>query len=155
MSAKRIYKRPILLLVAILSIGVTAIVIISVGVVIYPGAMKWTAPMLCPADQSDAHVVRTTVSTTDGTSTSFSLLCMGDRGDFTEAGTWMPTLLLTLWTWIGLVALSVALYVRFIVRHRRRAIDGPDRPVDAPPVDAPPVDAPVDAPPDLGPSPIS
>jgi hypothetical protein len=74
---------------------------------------------------------------------------MGDRGDFSEAGTWMPYLLLTLWTWIGLVVLSVLFYVRFIVRYRRRAIGGPDRPVDGP------VDAPVDAPPDLGPSPIS
>jgi hypothetical protein len=141
-SAGRLYKRPLLMVVAILSLGLSALVIVSVGMAIYPGAMKWTAPMLCPSDQPDAHVVRTTVTDTEGTSTSFSLLCMGERGDFSEAGTWEPYFLLMLWTWSALVVLSVLIYIRFIVRYRRKAAAGPtpgptDRPGLSGPQDAP------------------
>jgi hypothetical protein len=100
--------RLILVLVAFLAgLAVASMVIVAVGGVVYPGALKWTAPQLCPEDQPDPFVIRTTTQDSDGTSTSFSLFCMGERGDFSEAGSWRPLGLLVVWTYGALVALTV------------------------------------------------
>jgi hypothetical protein len=82
--------------------------------------MKLTASTLCPAGQPDPFVVRTTTTDSDGSSTSFSLYCMGKRGDFTEVGTWRPFGLLILWLWAVLLVLAVAFFARWAVRRRRR-----------------------------------
>jgi hypothetical protein len=75
--------------------AVAAIVVSSLMMVIWPGAMKATGPLLCPEDQQDEFVVRYDVQTSDGTGTNFTLFCMSDRGEFTEVGTWEPLLLMT------------------------------------------------------------
>ncbi|HEV7759931.1 MAG TPA: hypothetical protein VGO78_13115 [Acidimicrobiales bacterium] len=114
-------KRVVWTTVGVLALGVAAITVVSVGIAIWPGSMKLTAPVLCPADQPDPFVVRTTTSDSEGTSTSFSLFCMGDRGDFTEVGSWEPYGLLFLYTWAAFVVLSALLVVRIRWRRRRRA----------------------------------
>jgi hypothetical protein len=130
------------LLALVILLGVSAFTA-SMLMVVYPGSFKLTAPLLCPADQPDPFVVRYSYQTSDGTSTNFTLFCMGERGQFTEAGTWVPLALLTGFVTAGLVGATAALAVLAHLSRRRR----PDRPEGAP-VDAPvaPVDAPVDAP---------
>jgi hypothetical protein len=102
---------------AALAVGV--IVVETIGTVIYPGSLRWTAPVLCPDDQPDAFVVRTTVQNSDGSGTSFSLFCMGGRGDFSEAGTWKPLGVLFLYIYFGLLALAAAGWA-LVNRARRR-----------------------------------
>ena len=91
-----------------LGLAVGLLVVMSLGLVVYPGALKLTAPVLCPDDQPDAFVVRTTVEDSEGTSTSFTLFCMGERGQFTEVGTWQPLLLLFAGSYALLVMLGAA-----------------------------------------------
>lgn len=111
-------KRILVIVAFLVSLGVSAIVVVAVGGAIYPGSLKWTASQLCPEDQPDPFVIRTTTQGSEGTSTSFSLFCMGERGDFSEAGSWRPLGLLVLWTYGVLVALTVLV---FGVRRARRA----------------------------------
>jgi hypothetical protein len=106
--------RRILVVVAmLLGLAVADIVLVSVGGAIYPGSMKWTAPVLCPDDQPDAFVIRTTETDSEGTSYSFSLFCMGERGDFSEAGSWRPLGYLFLFTYVAFIALIVLFYLLF------------------------------------------
>lgn len=131
-------SRAVWAVVVLLILAVTAITVSSVGMAIWPGAMKLTAPVLCPSEQPDPFVVRTTTTTSDGTSTSFSLFCMGERGDFSEVGTWEPLALLFLYTWGALVALTLLLVLRIGWRRRRRsrALGAPD---STPPLEAGPI----------------
>lgn len=110
-------KRLFVILAFLVGATVPAIVIVAVGGAIYPGALKLTAPQLCPDDQPDPFVIRTTTQDSEGTSTNFSLFCMGERGDFSEAGSWRPIGLLFVWTYGVLVALAVLV---FGVRRARR-----------------------------------
>lgn len=152
--------RPRHLLIALVSLLVASAVTSSLLMVIWPGSFKLTAPLLCPADQPDAFVVQYTVQTTDGTGTNFTLFCMGERGQFTEVGTWAPLALITGFVTAGLVVLAAGLAVlAHLSRHHRPAPPGDD-PADAPvdaPVDAsfappsPPVDAPIVHPPIVDP----
>ena len=123
--------------VALLVLGVAAITVSSVGIAIWPGAMKLTAPVLCPSEQPDPFVVRTTTTDSEGTSTSFSLFCMGERGDFSEAGSWKPLGLLFLYTWAALVALTLLLVGRR--SWRRRRLDRLTAPEPTPPLEAGPI----------------
>ena len=109
-------KRAAIIVAALVSLAIADIVLVSVGSALFPGSMKWTAPVLCPDEQPDAFVIRITETDSEGTSYSFSLFCMGERGDFTEAGTWRPLWLLFLWTYGVLVAAS---YAGFVLVTRR------------------------------------
>jgi hypothetical protein len=102
------------------AIAVAVTIVLSIGTVVYPGSLRWTAPVLCPGDQPDAFVVRTTTTDSEGTSTSFSLFCMGDRGEFTEAGSWRPLGVLFLYTYGALLALLALLFLPVVRRGRRR-----------------------------------
>jgi hypothetical protein len=128
-------KRAIWIVLGVLVLGVAALTVAAVGIAIWPGSMKLTAPVLCSADQPDPFVVRTTTSDSDGTSTSFSLFCMGDRGDFTEVGTWEPFGLLILYTWGLFLALTALIVARIRWRRWRRGRD--EVPGPAPVADAP------------------
>ena len=118
--------------IGLIVLGVAAITVSSVGIAIWPGSMKLTAATLCPSEQPDPFVVRTTTTDSEGTSTSFSLFCMGERGDFTEVGSGKPLGLLFLYTWGAFVAVTVLLLGRRSWRKRRRA-----RPTAAPDTAAP------------------
>jgi hypothetical protein len=121
--------RAVFAFVGLIVLGIAAITVSSVGIAIWPGSMKLTASTLCPADQPDPFVVRTTTTDSEGTSTSFSLFCMGDRGDFTEVGSAQPLGLLFLYTWAGFTAITVLLLARRAWRRRRRTRTGAPAPV--------------------------
>jgi hypothetical protein len=109
-------KRALVVGAVVGGMAIVVIIVESLGTVIYPGSLRWTAPVLCPADQPDSYVVRTTVQDSEGTSTSFSLFCMGERGDFSEAGSWRPLGVLFLYLYLSLMALNAA----FLALYRRR-----------------------------------
>lgn len=133
-------KRAFWTVVVLLILAVAAITVSSVGMAIWPGAMKLTAPVLCSSEQPDPFVVRTTTTSSEGTSTSFSMFCMGDRGDFTEIGTWEPFALLFLSTWGAFAALTLLLVLRRSWRRRRwNHLDRITAPDAAPPVEAGPI----------------
>ncbi|HMG45576.1 MAG TPA: hypothetical protein VK611_29860 [Acidimicrobiales bacterium] len=105
-------------LAVLVGVAVAILVVLSIGLVVYPGAMRWTAPVLCPDGQSDSYVVRTTVDGAEGTSTSFSLFCLGERGDFTEVGSWRPLGILFAMTYGAVLALiAVGLAIAHVVRR--------------------------------------
>ena len=93
--------------------------------VIYPGAFKLTAPVVCPDDLPDAVVVRYNVETSDGQGTNFTLFCMGERGVFTEVGTWRPLAVLTLYFAGALLVVMIGLVVVGLFRRALGARAGP------------------------------
>jgi hypothetical protein len=95
--------RPLKFVLALsVTIGVAAFIALML-MVIYPGSLKVTAPILCPDDRPDPVVVRYDVQTSDGTGTNFTLFCLSDRGEFVEVGTWEPLGLLFLFVGVGMV----------------------------------------------------
>jgi Flp pilus assembly protein TadB len=94
------------------------------GMLIWPGEAKLTAPQLCPDGKSDAFVVKDEYETSEGTSIDFSLYCMGPRGETEEIGWARPWLVLTIGHVVLSVGLIVLLYVTAVVvgatRRRRR-----------------------------------
>ena len=104
---------------------VASIVTASLVMVIWPGSFKLFAPVLCPDDQPDAYVVSYSMQTSDGTSTNFTLFCMGDAGQFTEVGSWVPLALLTATIAAGWALLVLAFgTLAHLSRHHRPPIDG-------------------------------
>lgn len=84
----------------------------------------------------------------DGTAINFTLFCMGERGQFTEVGSWRPLALLMAFVTGAMVALGAGLGVlAHLSRHHRPGAAQPEDDPEGAPVDAP-EDAPVDAPPD-------
>ena len=100
--------------------AVMTTVILAVG--IWPGEAKLTAPLLCPDDQPDAFVVSDTYSVQPGeTTTNFTLYCMGERGQHTEVGFFVPFLLLTVLHGAIILALVVLFAGRGAMRRRGRS----------------------------------
>ena len=110
--------------------------LVLMGSLVYPGAMEWTAPWTCPDDQQDTIVVRDTYQTEPGeTSTNFTLYCLGERGDFTDAGFGKPMLVLIVFGVIALVAFVVVVNLINVIRAAIRAVrsrdtEGPPGPSD-------------------------
>jgi len=142
-----------------LLIGQAVIVLLAVSlpwIVLspFPGALKATAPLLCPDDQPDARIVEYHTDTGDGTGTSWTLVCLGPAGDLSEVGTWRPVAVF-LGAWLlALEALVLPAQLLGLVRRRRRhrrgptGPSGPSGPTDPPPSVPPqhrvPVGLPVD-----------
>lgn len=110
-------KRVLALGAVLLALAGVAALVTLLSIPLYPGAMKWTASSLCPADQPDPFVVRTEHTDSEGTSYNFSLFCMGERGDYEEVGVAAPAGRLFLWIYGGLVATVLALIL--VLRWRR------------------------------------
>ena len=109
--------------------AVMTTVILAVG--IWPGEAKLTAPLLCPDDQPDAFVVSDTYSVQPGeTTTNFTLYCMGERGQHTEVGFFLPFLLLTLLHGAIIIGLVMLFAGRSAFRRRRQ---GPEPALEPPP----------------------
>ncbi len=106
---------------------VATMVTIVTTLAIWPGEAKLVAPLLCPDDQGDAYVVTDTSTDSSGdTSTSFTLYCMGPRGDITDVGWGRPFGLLLGFHAGLLVALTAALSILgALLRRRRRRSAGP------------------------------
>jgi hypothetical protein len=97
--------------------GVMTTIVISMA--IWPGEAKLTAPVLCDPARPDPVVVRDTYSYRPGeTSMTFTLYCVGPRGDYDEIGVFRPFLVLTA-AHTTLIALAVVLFVIW-ARLRRR-----------------------------------
>lgn len=63
---------------------------------IWPGELKLLAPIFCTDAQPDAFVVADTTNPRPGeTATSFTLYCMGPRGDSTDVGFLEPFLMIS------------------------------------------------------------
>ena len=96
------------------------------GSLIFPGAMNWTGSIVCPDDQTTTIVVRDTYQTEPGeTSTNFTLYCVGERGEFTDAGFAEPVFWLTVW-FAGVMLVLTSLLRLWAWIRRSRA--GPDTP---------------------------
>ncbi|WP_084523600.1 hypothetical protein [Nocardia inohanensis] len=64
-----------------------------VPLAIWPGEAKLTAPMLC-SPATEPMVVSDTMHDSEGTSVNYTLYCVGQRGEFTDAGFALPMLIL-------------------------------------------------------------
>lgn len=82
-------------LVSAVSIVVTAaLVTILVAVVLWPGEAKLTAPLFCSPPATEPMVVSDTFHDSEGTSTNYTLYCVGERGVLTDEGSVLPMLAL-------------------------------------------------------------
>lgn len=104
---------------------VSGILTVILAFAIWPGEMKLTAPLFCDDDKPDAFVVSDTYSAQPGeTSTSFTLYCMGPRGEVDDKGLGGPFLVL----WLGHAALLAAIGGLLVIRTGRRHLNRePDR----------------------------
>ena len=96
---------------------------IIVSMAIWPGEVALTAPLLCDDARPDAYVVRDTYNVRPGeTSMTFTMYCVGPRGDYDEIGTFQP--FLVLWAAHTMILAAVALLGIAFVRLRsgRRAV---------------------------------
>ncbi|WP_280380350.1 hypothetical protein [Nocardia wallacei] len=69
--------------------------------VAWPGEIALTAPLFCADSYREPIVVSDTFHDSEGTSTNFTLHCVGDRGELTDEGFMLP--------WLTLVAAHTAL----------------------------------------------
>jgi hypothetical protein len=117
------------LLAALLSVG-------WLPLLVYPGILELTAPVLCPADQPDARIIEYSYTTHDGTHTNGTLVCLGPDGDLTEVGSWAPLGFYLVGLFVVSEAVVLAIQLLGIVRRRRRPPSpaGPPRPARVPPV---------------------
>ena len=105
----------------VIGLFVASMMTLIIAVAIWPGEAKLTAPLLCPDGQPDAFVVADTTQVQPGeTNTSFTLYCMGERGDVTDRGFALPFALLTAFHLVLLVLLIGVFSVRGALRQRRR-----------------------------------
>ncbi|MFE5285418.1 hypothetical protein ACFRAQ_10655 [Nocardia sp. NPDC056611] len=70
-----------------LAVGAFSIV---VPVAIWPGEAKLTAPLFCSAPATEPMVVSDTFHDSEGTSTNYTLYCVGDHGILTNEGFALP-----------------------------------------------------------------
>jgi len=114
-------------LVVLLSmVGGGMFLVTLLSTLVWPGQVKVVAPLLCPDDQPDAFVVADTTTSSEGTSTSFTLYCADEHGRTTDVGWFRPYVLVTLGYVVAAVALVVAVLAWRRLRRRRRAATPPD-----------------------------
>ncbi len=89
-----------------------------IPIALWPGEMKLVASYVCTNDQPDAMVVSDTTNVRPGeTYTQFTMYCVGERGDYTDAGLRRPLTLLGV-AHFGVLVLLVILRK---LRRKRRA----------------------------------
>lgn len=71
----------------ILAVGVPLFVAFWL-VLLHPGSLRWTAPLVCPDEQPDGFVINYEGEQYDGgrTPDHYTLYCMGEDGDYSNAG---------------------------------------------------------------------
>jgi hypothetical protein len=108
-----------------LSIGLlTGALSIVVPVAIWPGEAKLTAPVFCSAPATEPMVVSDTFHDSEGTSTNYTLYCVGDHGILTNEGFALPMLVML--TAHVVIVTSLVLLAKFINTGTEPV---PDRPV--------------------------
>ena len=91
------------------------------GVAIWPGELKLTAPLLCPDGKTDAYIViDSSQFPPNRTSYDLSLYCVGPRGNFENAGFAAPFFLLSAFH-TGLLCIAAMLFLLPAALRRRRA----------------------------------
>jgi len=110
--------------------GLVALFIAVMLMVSYPAALLLAAPRLCVDDKPDAFIVRYDVQTSDGTGTNFTLVCMSERGEVDEVGTWEP--LGYLFAVVAAVLYGLLFLLWFVGFVRRLLRGGSDPPGDPP-----------------------
>ncbi|WP_370328034.1 hypothetical protein [Euzebya sp.] len=103
---------------------------------LWPGEARLTAPLLCPDDRPDALVVARHERVVSATATDLTMVCVGPRGQVTDVGFLLPTLVLWVAHAVAMGAVLLlgigALVLRSrVARRRRRDRLGP--PATAPP----------------------
>ena len=99
---------------------------ILVAMAIWPGEATLTAPLLCDDARPDPFVVRDTYNVRPGeTSMTFSLHCVGPRGDYDEVGWTAPMLVLWAAHTAILLVLVGLVVARGRIRRSRRAVNEP------------------------------
>lgn len=120
---------------ALIALGVilftSGMLTMLLSMAVWPGEAKLTAPLLCDDARPDPFVVRDTYNVRPGeTSMTFSLHCVGPRGDYDEVGWAKPALVL----WAAHTAILLALVGLVVVLGRiRRGRRANDDPLSAPP----------------------
>ncbi len=117
-----------------LRIGVPLFIALMIAILlmaIYPESLGFGAPWLCPEDRPDPFVISYTTQTSDGTSTSSTLYCMGERGEFVEVGTWKPLLYLFGFVYAITLGLFLIWWLLGWLRRRRLEAAGTSPTADA------------------------
>ncbi|MDV8003948.1 hypothetical protein [Rhodococcus sp. IEGM 1318] len=102
-------RRIVPLVISVVMIVVVGIFAALLSSVIWPGQVAQLAPIFCDDPTSSAMVVSDTFTDGDGTSTNFTLYCVGSRGQTVDAGWLLP--FVVLW---GVYSLVLAIVVGVI-----------------------------------------
>ncbi|MGW6374601.1 hypothetical protein ACWFRB_00875 [Rhodococcus sp. NPDC055112] len=110
-------RRPVVawLLMWVIVIAASAGLLTLISSVIWPGQTLYLAPLFCEPPTGEAVIVSDTYASGDGTSTNFTLYCIGDRGQTIDAGWLYPFLLL----WGGYAAALVAVVGVVVISSRK------------------------------------
>ncbi|MEV4125727.1 hypothetical protein [Nocardia sp. NPDC049707] len=91
---------------------------IVVPVAIWPGEAKLTAPLFCSSPATEPMVVSDTFHDSEGTSTNYTLYCVGDHGILTNEGFALPLLVMLT---AHIVIVTTPDTARHIVQNQGRA----------------------------------
>lgn len=95
------------------------VITMIVPVAIWPGEAELTAPLLCASD-THPTVVSDTWHDSEGTSTNYTLYCVGPRGELTDEGYALPMLIL--FAAHVVVVMALALAANLVSRLRTRPV---------------------------------
>jgi hypothetical protein len=98
---------------------VVAIFVALISSVIWPGQVAHLAPLFCADPAPTGMVISDTFATDDGTSTNFTLYCVGARGQSVDAG-WLQPFLVLWGVYSLLLGAIVTMSVLYAVLLRRR-----------------------------------
>ncbi|WP_458689051.1 hypothetical protein [Nocardia tengchongensis] len=102
-----------------LLVGVFSIVL---PVAIWPGEAKLTAPLFCSSPATEPMVVSDTFHDSDGTSTNYTLYCVGDHGVLTNEGFALPMLVM-LTAHIVIITTLALLAATLLTRPKPEIVD--------------------------------
>jgi hypothetical protein len=122
-------SRPSLVLRLLAAQAVVFTMVVSlpwVALAAVPGSLRPTGEVLCPDDKPDVHVVQYSETTSEGTGTSWTIVCMDERGAVEEVGSWAPLGVYLLGWFVLFEALVLPLVVLGWLRARRRYRRRPD-----------------------------
>ncbi|MEV0248725.1 hypothetical protein AB0H76_19140 [Nocardia sp. NPDC050712] len=91
-----------------------------IPVAVWPGEAKLTAPLFCEPPATEAMVVSDTFHDSEGTSTNYTLYCVGERGALTDEGFALP--MLVLFTAHVLIVTVLVLLAGLLARARSAGV---------------------------------
>lgn len=100
---------------------------IVMPVAIWPGEAKLTAPLFCSSPATEPMVVSDTFHDSEGTSTNYTLYCVGDHGILTNEGFALPMLVMLT---AHIVIVTTLVLLATLCKTRTEPVR--DRPVRAP-----------------------